>query len=175
MTWLWNATRERPRSSRPIVASRNGWLFSMSPFSVKAHWIVSVIGLISSSLMGRVVSETNRTFGEVRNPNAGNPASHSENAGICERSNGHRCRPRVKKPERNISGCGAGACGNCRNYGKKQNATLLFPTVAWISRAIKRARLIHSYHRAPMIYPSSRTGITTQKTQNKEGGLPYVI
>jgi len=27
------------------------------------------------------------------------------------------------------------ACGNCRNYGKKQNATLLFPTVAWISRA----------------------------------------
>jgi len=29
------------------------------------------------------------------------------------------------------------ACGNCRNYGKKQNAALLFPTVAWISRAQK--------------------------------------
>ena len=51
-----------------------------------------------------------------------------------------------------------GACGNCRNYGKKQNATLLFPTVAWISQAIKLARLIHSYHRRGCHLSTKRRG-----------------
>src|SRR5262249_31884839 len=61
----------------------------------------------------------------------------------------------VKKQERKFRPVGR-ACGNCRNSGQKQNATLLLPTVAWISRAIKRARLIHSYHQAlPMIYPTA--------------------
>src|ERR1043166_580183 len=72
MTWLWNATRERPRSSRPIVASRNGWLFSMSPFSVKAHWIVSVIGLISSSLMASRIGNEPHLRGSPK-PKCGEP------------------------------------------------------------------------------------------------------
>src|SRR5438132_11700284 len=51
MTWLWSATRERRRLSHPTEPSTNGWRFLMNPFSVKAHWIASVIALISSSLM----------------------------------------------------------------------------------------------------------------------------
>jgi hypothetical protein len=52
------------------------------------------------------------------------------------------------------------ACGNCRNYGKKQNAALLFPTVAWISRATNVRG-----------YPQLRTGPTavnkTAETKNQ--------
>src|SRR2546422_1085457 len=60
MTWLWSVIRERPRLSLPTEPSRNGWLFLMNPFSVKAHWIVSVIVLISSSLMASLIGNEPR-------------------------------------------------------------------------------------------------------------------
>ena len=55
-----------------------------------------------------------------------------------------------------------------RNYGKKQNASLLFPTVVWISQAIKLARLIHSYHRRGCRFIHQENG-------NKGGGLQWVL
>ena len=60
MTWLWSATLGPRPLSRPTEPSTNGWLFLMSPFSAKALWTVSVIGLISSSLMASPIANERR-------------------------------------------------------------------------------------------------------------------